>query len=184
MRRGLLLIAALACFGAALVLVSAAGLPGNRSSAGADSDLAEWTAPQIGSPAPPLRAALLGGGEIDLAALRGAPVLVNFWATWCEPCAIEMPDLQRIADETPAQVLAVNLAEPPDVMRVWLAERGLTLAVALDPNAAIARAFWLRGQPTTFVIAPDGVIAQIFYGVTTYDALIGALAPLLTEMPA
>ena len=184
MRRGLLLIAALACFGAALALVSAAGLPGNSTSTGVDSDLADWTAPQIGSPAPPLRAALLNGGEIDLAALRGAPVLINFWATWCEPCAVEMPDLQRIADETLAHVLAVNLAEPPDVMRAWLAERGLTLAVALDPNAAIARAYWLRGQPTTYVIAPDGVIAQIFYGITTYDALIGALAPLLTEAPA
>ena len=132
MRRGLLLIAALACFGAALALVSAAGLPGNSTLTGVDSDLADWTAPQIGSPAPPLRAALLDGGEIDLAALRGAPVLINFWATWCEPCAVEMPDLQRIADDTPAQVLAVNLAEPPDVMRAWLAERGLTLAVALD----------------------------------------------------
>jgi thiol-disulfide isomerase/thioredoxin len=184
MRRGMLLIAALACFGAALALLSAAGLPGRDPYTSANSDLAEWTAPQIGSPAPPLRGQLLGGGEIDLAALRGAPVLINFWATWCEPCAVELPDLQRIADETPTRLLAVNLAEPPDVMRAWLAERGLTLDVVLDPNASIARAYWLRGQPTTFVIAPDGVIAQIFYGVTTYDALIDALTPLLSDLPA
>ena len=117
---------------------------------------------------------------IHSADLRGEPALINFWATWCVPCRVEMPELQAFHDAHPtARVIAVNLGEPRHLVVDWVAQFGLTYDIALDPDGVIAAAYHLRGQPSTYIVSPGGAIMQIFYGATTRQSLETALEPFL-----
>jgi thiol-disulfide isomerase/thioredoxin len=180
MMRWLRLIGAAACFLSAALVVIAAGLPERAPYVGALLPDGSWAAPEIGAVAPDLRALTLDGSTFILTAERGQPLVINFWATWCIPCALEMPDLYALASAG-VTVIAVNLSEAPALASSWLAERSLTpnarFIVALDLSGEIAARYQLRGQPTTFILAPDGRIAHIFFGATTYAALSAALAP-------
>jgi len=116
---------------------------------------------------------------VDLAELRGAPLVINFWATWCVPCRIEMPELQAIHEAHPeVRVLAVNLGEPRELIVDWVRHFGLTFDIALD-RGEIASLYRLRGQPSTYIVAPDGRITSIFYGATNRQTLEAALEPFL-----
>lgn len=135
-----------------------------------------WFTPATGGIAPELMLPGRDGQTVRLSDLRGMPVVINFWATWCVPCEVEMPELQALADSRPdVRVLAVNVGEPPAQATAWLAARGLTLDVLFDVEGQAARDFAIRGQPTTFVISPDGVIDAIYFGPTTLQQLITTL---------
>jgi peroxiredoxin len=77
------------------------------------------------------------------------------------------------------RVLAVNLGEPTELIVDWVQHFGLTFEIVLDPDQTIASLYRLRGQPSTFVVSPDGVITQIYYGPTSQQALEAALEPFL-----
>jgi peroxiredoxin len=182
-KQAALLGGAAACLALAAVLVVGAGLPERALFTGRILPGERPIAPEIDAIAPPFEAQTLDGSTINLFNLRGAPVVINFWATWCEPCRVEMPDLQAFYEahhEEGLRLIAVNLGETPDAARAWTDEMGLTFDVALDPNGNIASAYLLRGQPSTYVVSPGGVITQIFFGPTTRDALEQSLAPFLT----
>jgi thiol-disulfide isomerase/thioredoxin len=172
-------IGAILCFGIAAALVIVAGLPERAALTGVLID-GQWIAPEIGAFAPPIQTETLEGAPIFLANQRGAPVVINFWATWCVPCEIEMPELYALAADG-VTVIAVNLSESPEAAAAWLAARELTpteqFIAVRDQTGVIARNYALRGQPTTFVLAPDGRIAHIFFGATTYPTLAAAVAP-------
>ena len=175
--RAPLLIGAVACFAIAAALLIAAGLPNRAAYTGEILANGQAIAPEIGAFAPPIHAQTLDGEMIDLAQLHGTPVIVNFWATWCVPCRVEMPELQAYHQAHPAaRVLAVNLGESRRQIVDWVTQLGLTFDVVLDPDQSIATLYRLRGQPSTYVIAPDGVITSIFYGPTTRQSLEAALA--------
>ncbi len=170
---------ALACFAAALALVFAAGLPNRAAYSGQILPDGQVAAPEIGAFAPTWSASTLAN-VVDLHALRGAPVVINFWATWCIPCRVEMPELQAFHDAHPAiPVLAVNLGESRDQIVDWVARLGLTFDIALDADGSIASLYRLRGQPSTYIVSPGGVITGIFYGPTTRQSLEAALAPFI-----
>jgi peroxiredoxin len=174
--RSLLWISAVACFAAAFALLIVAGLPNRAAYTGQILANGQAIAPEIGAFAPPIHAPTLDG-TVDLEALRGTPVIVNFWATWCVPCHVEMPELQAYHQAHPAaRVLAVNLGESRSLIVDWVTQLGLTFDVVLDPDQSIASLYRLRGQPSTYVVAPDGVITSIFYGPTTRQSLESALA--------
>jgi thiol-disulfide isomerase/thioredoxin len=156
-------------------LLLRAGLPQRSDYTGVDVAAIGRVAPEIGALAPPIDAPTLNGDRVNLQALRGGSVVINFWATWCVPCRREMPDLQSLHEETGVPVLAVNLAESPPVVQQWVDEFALTLTVVLDSRGRIAEQYRLRGQPTTYVVAPDGIITHIYYGATTDDILHAAL---------
>jgi thiol-disulfide isomerase/thioredoxin len=133
-------------------------------------------APELGAYAPPLRLRSLYGAWIDSATLP-RPLLLNFWATWCEPCQREMPDLQQIHAEGLAYVLAVNQGESAELVRAWLSAYGLSLPVALDAEDLAMRLYRVNGLPMSFIIAPDGTIGAIFYGAVEAERLRAALLP-------
>lgn len=177
--RALLWAGAIACFAAALTLVVTAGLPERAAYSGQILPNGQVVAPEIGAIAPSWSAPTLDG-SIDLSALRGVPVVINFWATWCVPCAVEMPELQAFHEAHPgARVLAVNLGESRHLIVDWVTQLGLTFDIVLDSDQSIASLYRLRGQPSTYVVSPGGVITGIFYGPTTRQALEGALEPFL-----
>jgi peroxiredoxin len=83
-----------------------------------------------------------------------------------------MPELQAFQDAHPdAQVIAVNVGEAPQTALRWMETRGLDLTTAFDPNSEVMRLYAARGLPTSFIIAPNGIIRHIFYGATTRAAL-------------
>ncbi len=167
------------CLITAALLVIAAGLPDRATYSGQIDAEGQPVAPEIGALAPPFSALTLDGA-INSDDLRGEPALINFWATWCIPCRVEMPELQAFHDAHPAaRVIAVNLGEPRSLVVDWVAQFGLTYDIALDPNGAVAAAYQLRGQPSTYVVSPGGAIVQIFYGATTRQSLETALEPFL-----
>jgi thiol-disulfide isomerase/thioredoxin len=114
-----------------------------------------------GAPAPQIALATLDGGTSDLAAERGKVVLVNFWATWCEPCKSEMPALQRLADELrgqPFRLYSIDLQEDRETIDAFQRELGLNLYVLLDDQASVTRTYGVRGLPATFLIDRLGVV--------------------------
>jgi thiol-disulfide isomerase/thioredoxin len=108
---------------------------------------------------PPLALRDLAGREHALADYRGKIVLVNFWATWCEPCREEMPSMQRLKERfagQPFAVLAVNYGETDARAREFLKRSSLDLTVLLDPSQDASRAWRVRVLPASFLVGPDG----------------------------
>jgi thiol-disulfide isomerase/thioredoxin len=122
---------------------------------------AQQLKPWTGGPTPPLALQDLDGRAHRLEDYRGRVVLVNFWASWCEPCREEMPSLNRLRAGLAGQpfaVLAVNLAESESRVRKFLEQVPLEFPVLLDRDSAAARAWRARLLPVSFLLGPDGRI--------------------------
>jgi thiol-disulfide isomerase/thioredoxin len=108
----------------------------------------------------------LSGRVHRLSEYRGKVVLVNFWATWCEPCREEMPSLERLQKrlgEKALVVLAVNVDEPEARIAKFLSAMPLDFPVLLDPGSKTTRSWKVRVLPASFVIGPD---SRVRYRVT------------------
>lgn len=159
---------------------AAAGIGSVLSPARAASDIARWPA---GLPAPPLVAQDLDGKTWRLADLRGTAVLVNFWASWCEPCRTEMPTLQQLAEfhgEDRLRVITVNFKESANQITRYMRRAGIRLPVLLDPEGTITRAWEVKVFPTTLLIGYDGaprhrIRGEIDWSGTDADRLVSAL---------
>jgi len=100
-----------------------------------------------------------GGGTWSLADARGKVVLINFWASWCEPCRSEMPSLELLEQRHEREglvVAAVNFRETDAAIRNFLDAMPISLTVLRDADGAAARAFGARIFPTTVVVGRDG----------------------------
>ena len=123
--------------------------------------------PWTGGAPPPLVLQDLHGRTHRLADYRGKVVLVNFWATWCEPCREEMPSIERLRQSLagePFEVLAVNIGEPLGRIERFLEKMPLGFPVLLDRDSGAAKAWKARVVPATFLVGPDGRIRYVHYG--------------------
>jgi cytochrome c biogenesis protein CcmG/thiol:disulfide interchange protein DsbE len=136
-----------------------------------------------GKAAPALRLRTLDGGRVDLAGLRGRPVVVNFWATWCEPCVREFPLLAKAAaDHRPDRLAVVGvLAEDrPAAADEFVRRNGGTWPVGVDADRRTAAAWGVTvGLPHTFFVRPDGTLASHQLGELTQATLDRQLAAVL-----
>jgi thiol-disulfide isomerase/thioredoxin len=124
------------------------------------------------------------GGRWRLADARGQVVIVNFWASWCEPCRAEMPSLELLEqrhEKDRLQVIAVNFRETDAAVRRFLDSSALSLRVLRDVDGAAARAFGVRVFPSTIAIGRDGRARFVVTGECDWTGAAARswIAPLL-----
>jgi thiol-disulfide isomerase/thioredoxin len=152
----------------------------------AAADLRTWG----GKATPPLARMDLAGKSVDLKDLRGRVVLVNFWATWCEPCREEMPSLARLKEKLkgqgkPFEVLAVNFGESSGKVADFVRKEGWSVPVLLDPDKESAAAWGAKGLPTTFLVDAKGRVRYWTFGERDWSEgeSLRVVEKLLAEAP-
>ena len=135
--------------------------------------LAEENIPaKVGQPAPDFELELLNGESFALSEQRGKVVYLNIWATWCPPCVAEMPDIQKLFEAHPDDLVvigaSVDQGSPLDVVQ-FLADGGYTYQFAMDADFNLASVlFPTQGIPESVFIDPNGVVSSIDIGMLTY----------------
>jgi peroxiredoxin len=113
------------------------------------------------------------GARVALADLRGAVVVVNFWATWCPPCLAEMPAMERAWQglrDKGVRFVAINVDEDGDTVSAFAERVGVSFPLLLDPGGKVTQNWPLRGLPTTFVVDTEGHSRLIALGERKWDA--------------
>ena len=134
------------------------------SGCSAGSELSEA---QVGNLAPDFQLDNLDGKPVALSDLKGKPVLLNFWATWCPPCRDEMPYIQEIYEEWSGkglELLAVNMGDSSSKVKRFLENYNLSFPVLLDTKQTVAQKYNIRGIPATFFIDENGIIQVVKVG--------------------
>ena len=130
--------------------------------------------PTIGSTVSDFELPVLSGQAQRLSELKGRPVVINFWATWCGPCKAEMPLLNRMSREYPDDlvVLGVNYAESVEVVEGFVTGEGITFPILLDEAGHVADLYIVRSYPTTFFVDAEGVLRAQHIGLLSEDLLV------------
>jgi cytochrome c biogenesis protein CcmG/thiol:disulfide interchange protein DsbE len=139
---------------------------------------------RTGDLAPAITGTALDGSSVDLAGLRGHPVVVNFWASWCTPCRDEFPLFRdRLATLGPTdglKIIGVMYKDQPELARQFLAEFGATWPTVPDPDGSIAAAYRVVAPPQTYFIDANGVLRAIQIGEVRpedFDTQYAKVAP-------
>ena len=139
-----------------------------------------WTSSSVsdpigrGSTAPPFTLPERPGpGERSLASLRGEVVLLNFWATWCEPCEREMPAMERLHEKLSPEglhLVAVSVDESSEPIDQFRARFKLTFPILWDPDKRASDAYQTYRYPETLLIGRDGIVVERYIGPREWDS--------------
>jgi len=135
--------------------------------------------PLIGQKAPAFTLTPVGGGApVSLESLRGKPVVLNFWATWCAPCFEEHPALTQAARAMAGQAhfFGVIYEDEEEQVEGFLKEQGSAYPSLLDDAGKTAIAYGVYGVPETYFVSPDGVIVEKYVGPLTPKAITALVA--------
>jgi cytochrome c biogenesis protein CcmG/thiol:disulfide interchange protein DsbE len=139
--------------------------------AAAQSDWRAFSTPGGQVPAP-LILTNLAGKKVDLAALKGEVVLVNFWATWCEPCRDEMPSLNRLQKSLGGKhfrVLGVNIGEGKPRIEEFLQRIPVDFTILRDSDTEVMKAWRVRILPASFLVDKNGMLRYQLVGDANWD---------------
>lgn len=144
--------------------------------------------PLVGHPAPGFSLTVLGGSpgksQLSLADLRGRPVVLNFWASWCDPCQEEMPLLESTWKSLQGQgkdvvFVGIDFQESSATATSFLRQHGITYAMVLDANGAVANKYRIASLPDTFFINRDGTVVSKALQQLTAQMLTNGLQKIL-----
>jgi len=125
------------------------------------------------------------GRTVTLSAFRGRVVLLNFWATWCPPCRVEMPSMDRLYRELMTEgfvILAVDLDESPKLVAKFMKDFRLSFPALIDSGSQVASRYGVRGLPTTILIDRQGRVVGEALGPRDWATAAGrALIRSLVE---
>ena len=136
------------------------------------------SAPAVGTPAIPFELRTLDEKAISLESFRGKPLVLNFFASWCDPCREEMPLINDLATKGPVNdysVLAVAVEDSRSAVTQYAKESKLIFPIALDLNSTVKRSYRIFGPPATFFIDREGFIRDIIIGPLTPERASTAL---------
>lgn len=171
-----LLIAVAALAGVGWIAVS-------RDSTAATNPISLATAPHVGNLAPDFTLTDAAGNSYTLSRYTagGQPVVLNFWATWCPPCRIEMPHFERLSAEYDGRVavLGINQAESADAIAEYAAGNGLTYPLLADREMKVNNLFGVLNLPTTIFIDKNGVVREVLVGTISQAVLEDRIEKLL-----
>lgn len=142
--------------------------------------------PREGFSAPDFTLDLLGGGTVTLSDLRGKPVVLNIWATWCPPCRKEMPAIEKVYrsyKDLGLVVIGLNLTsqDSEPAVSAFIQQLDLTFPIALDRDGSVGDRYQLMGLPTTFFIDRQGVIQAVVVGGPMSETLIQSKVEALLQ---
>jgi len=175
-----LIVGAIALASLAALIAPSLGLPailGGPTQVGIIRRLVDTpdAAPKVGGVAPGFEWNAPDGTTKQLTSLRGKPVVITFWATWCPPCREEMPAMQRVAASVDAQFLAIDLLEDGARVRGFFDSLALDrLSPLLDLDGNVTRKYEVLELPQTFFVDAQGVIRHIERGGALTDAAVRA----------
>jgi cytochrome c biogenesis protein CcmG, thiol:disulfide interchange protein DsbE len=143
--------------------------------------------PQEGFMAPDFTLDLLEGGQVTLSNLRGKPVVLNVWATWCGPCREEMPAIEKVYrsyKELGLVVIGLNLTsqDSEQAVSAFVQKLGLTFPIALDRDGSVGDRYRPLGLPTTYFIDSQGVIQSVVIGGPMSESLIQSKVEALFQV--
>ena len=145
--------------------------------------------PGVRTSAPAFDLPLLDGGRIRLAEERGKTVILDFWATWCGPCEVQMPVLDtlwRAREEGRDDLMIVGISvdtDPASKVAEWIAERGFSYPIAIG-DQDLAMRYGVIGFPTLVIVDPDGGIHTRHTGVWSQPEIESVLDQIRLEAPA
>ncbi|MCI0555024.1 MAG: TlpA family protein disulfide reductase, partial [Anaerolineae bacterium] len=133
--------------------------------------------PQEGFAAPDFMLDTLDGGQLTLSELRGHPVVLNLWASWCLPCRSEMPSIEKAYQhykDSGLIVIGLNMTSQDSELdvRAFVQEFGLTFPIVLDRDGSVRDRYQLLGLPSTYFIDPQGIIRSVVVGGPMSEATI------------
>ncbi len=165
-----------------LIILTAAYIYANRQNLFGTSS-APRRPPTVDFPAPEFDLPLLGGGAQKLSALRGKPVLINFWATWCPPCKEETPLLQRYSQKYAGKLvlLGIDSGEEAGPVQSFVTGMGITYPILLDQYDRAVDVYYARNLPSTFFVDDQGVLRGQHLGLLTEDLLVRYLKTIGIE---
>jgi len=134
----------------------------------------ELTLPVVANALPGAGAAPAPNAKASLADLKGHPVLLDFWASWCGPCAMEAPVVDRVSrrfERKGLVVLGVNVSDTPDVVRAYAAQKGLSYPMVTDPGSGVSNRFGVKQLPSLVMIDKQGNVMAFLTGVVDEAAL-------------
>lgn len=172
---------------AALVVVLVVADGDDRGSVGDGRDGGRVTSvaagpAEVGAPAPDFTLPGLDGGTVALSDYAGRPVVVNFWASWCNPCRKEFPLLDRARAEHAddgLEVVGVSYRDIAADGRAFAESQGADWPLARDPGGRLATAYGVRAIPQTFFVDADGTLVSRVFGITSAEDLEAEIAKIL-----
>ena len=137
--------------------------------------LSWWRAPKLDSNTlPRITGRLIDGTAFDSDRLKGKPILIEFWGTWCPVCRRQAPNIARVAEHYPVLTIAVNSRDAEHI-RQWMARENVSYPVLNDPSGRWAQRFHVSVYPTTYIYDADGKLAFTEVGYTTTAGLLARL---------
>lgn len=183
MKKILIIAALMVLFGGALYSVrnfkiDSTGVPGNQVTGSSSSSSQSKTASDKLNikltKAIDFKLKDLDGKTVSLSDFKGKNVYLNFWASWCPPCKAEMPDIEKLYQETKDSdlvIIAVNLGEDKETVKSFINENEYHFKVLLDPDQSVGRKYNINAIPDSYFIDKNGNINSLKVGAMTFDEM-------------